>query len=162
MDPQREAQFEQISAYLDGELTAAQSRQVEHWLAEDPELRRFYEGACRLNLAANVPTAAPRRVDLSAQILEHIDRTRRWLSGTAAAAAVLAVSLVGYWLNPTDESRLPTDLAAAPPLIGRAVEAERVQVLEVARAYVLTDATPIDPYSILLEREGPLVLPAGR
>lgn len=35
--------FERLSAYLDGEVTAAERQQVEAWLATDSEAQRLYQ-----------------------------------------------------------------------------------------------------------------------
>ena len=42
MDMLKRDRFELLSAYLDGEVTACERRQVEDWLANDPESQRLY------------------------------------------------------------------------------------------------------------------------
>jgi len=41
MDMLKRDRFELLSAYLDGEVTAAQRQQVEDWLGNDPEVQLY-------------------------------------------------------------------------------------------------------------------------
>lgn len=40
--------FELLSAYVDGEVTAAEGRQIEDWLTIDPEVQRLYARVLKL------------------------------------------------------------------------------------------------------------------
>jgi anti-sigma factor RsiW len=68
-DPQQELpvvdeRFEQLSAYLDGELSSQEARQVEDWLASDPQARQLYSQLAALQAGlANLkaPTLDPSR-----------------------------------------------------------------------------------------------------
>jgi anti-sigma factor RsiW len=42
MDIHKRDRFELLSAYLDGELTATERRQIEDWLKTAPEVQRLY------------------------------------------------------------------------------------------------------------------------
>jgi len=48
MDMQKRDRFELLSAYLDGEVTAAERRQVEEWLANDPGVQCLYARLLKL------------------------------------------------------------------------------------------------------------------
>lgn len=48
MDMHKRDRFELLSAYLDGEVTAAEGRQIEDWLTTDPEVQRLYARALKL------------------------------------------------------------------------------------------------------------------
>lgn len=167
MDSLREAQLDQISAYIDGELTPEEAQQVEQWLAEDSQLHQFYRRAQKLkSLAGRSPLPPATDPLLPERVLHSIDRSR--LVGNAlATTAVLAVAVVGPWLTPAQDfvvetARLPEriSLLAAEDFVA---DLPRGQVLEAAaRNYVLTDEAPIDPYTILLDRQGSSVLPTDR
>ncbi len=44
MDMYQRDRFELLSAYLDGEVTAAERRQIEQWLATEPEVQSLLRG----------------------------------------------------------------------------------------------------------------------
>ena len=103
MDMLKRDRFELLSAYLDGEVTAAERKQVEEWLANDPESQRLYERLLKLRSSFQtmpVP-AAQKPVEQTIELVYqrvHSSRSRRravvW-SGSAIAAVVLgAVSTV--------------------------------------------------------------------
>ena len=102
MDMLKRDRFELLSAYLDGEVTAAERKQVEEWLANDPESQRLYERLLKLRSSFQtmpVP-AAQKPVEQTIELVyQRVDRRSRrravvW-SGSAIAAVVLgAVSTV--------------------------------------------------------------------
>jgi anti-sigma factor RsiW len=89
--------FELLSAYLDGEVTAAERKQVQEWLDTDPKMQKLYTRLLRLHQEIDslpVPPAAPSTVQLSEQVFARIDRKRRskqfvFLGGAAIAAVVI-------------------------------------------------------------------------
>jgi anti-sigma factor RsiW len=109
-------QFELLSAYLDGELTATERRQVEGWLADDPKTQVLYQRLLALRQGfqqLSVPTQVAPWVDpakapaattgktmtgeaMAAQVLERLDRRRnqRWLWPVGPIAAAVAAGLV--------------------------------------------------------------------
>ncbi len=102
MDMLKRDRFELLSAYLDGEVTAAERKQVEEWLANDPESQRLYERLLKLRSSfQTIPVpAAQKPVEQTIELVyQRVDRRSRrravvW-SGSAIAAMVLgAVSTV--------------------------------------------------------------------
>jgi anti-sigma factor RsiW len=85
--------FELLSAYIDGEVTAAERKQVEEWLAHDATMQRLHSQLLKLHhsfQALPVPateTSVERTVE---QVLARVDRKPRatlfW--GGAAIAAL--------------------------------------------------------------------------
>ncbi|KJH70182.1 anti-sigma factor family protein [Aliterella atlantica] len=98
MNTQKRDRFELLSAYLDGEVTATERRQVEEWLDKDVETQRLYSRL--LNLRSNfqslpVPSAQPVEQTIG-QVFGKIDKRRRHRSvawGGAAIAAMVVAAL---------------------------------------------------------------------
>lgn len=89
--------FELLSAYLDGEVSATERKQVEHWLETEPNIQCLYKRLLNLRQklrSAPVP-AATQPVDVTVdQVFSRLENRRRkpillW-GGTAIAAAVIA------------------------------------------------------------------------
>ena len=102
MDMLKRDRFELLSAYLDGEVTAAERKQVEEWLANDLESQRLYDRLLKLRSSfQTIPVpAAQQPVEQTIELVyQQVDRRSRhravvW-SGSAIAAVVLgAVSTV--------------------------------------------------------------------
>jgi anti-sigma factor RsiW len=93
------SRFELLSAYLDGEVTAAERKQVQHWLDTDPQMQKLYRSLSRLHQDINsipVTSDVPETVKLPEQVFERLDRDRRrkrvaFLGGAAIAAVVIGV-----------------------------------------------------------------------
>jgi anti-sigma factor RsiW len=93
--------FELLSAYLDGEVSPAERRQVESWLATDPVVQKLYDRLLRLRQGMTtlpIPPS-PQPVEETVQaVLARVDRRPRnllFLGGTAIAALFIgAVSSV--------------------------------------------------------------------
>lgn len=98
MNTQKRDRFELLSAYLDGEVTATERRQVEEWLDKDAETQRLYSRL--LNLRSNfqslpVPSTQPVEQTIG-QVFGKIDKRRRHRSvawGGAAIAAMVVAAL---------------------------------------------------------------------
>lgn len=133
-------QFEQLTAYLDGELSVAERANVEAWLARDPEARRVLDELRRTSAAVQ---GLPReRVpgDFAAGVMARLEResllgaTLRmdgaaptasprpaWLRPLAMAASLLLVVTAGWFVWPQvaarrDEARGPLVAADADRL----------------------------------------------
>ncbi len=84
--------FELLSAYLDGEVTADERRQVEAWLQTDANTQRLYE---RLLMVRHSMTSLPISPPPQSTeqfidgVLGKLDRRRRWTWGGAAIAATI-------------------------------------------------------------------------
>ena len=84
--------FELLSAYLDGEVTATERRQVEEWLANDASVQCLYARLLKLRQGLRtlpVPTAQQSPEETVQQVLRRLRRRSRlnWMVGAAAIAA---------------------------------------------------------------------------
>lgn len=102
--------FELLSAYLDGEVTAAERRQVEDWLTNDPTTKRLYSRLLMMQDSFQtmpVPPAEQSAQELATKVLQRVERkTKRnlvWRGGAIAALLIAVVSAVGgdrQWFAP--------------------------------------------------------------
>lgn len=104
MDMVKRDRFELLSAYLDGEVTAAERRQVEDWLANDVAVQRLYNRLLKLRQALRtmpVPTAQTPPETTADQVFARINRRSRikWAFGGAAVAACVIGALSSWVLN---------------------------------------------------------------
>ena len=98
MNIQKRDRFELLSAYLDGEVTSTEKRQVEEWLDNDAEIQKLY--ARLLTLRQNfqslpVPPPTQSVEKTIQQVFGKIEKRRQYRSlqwgGAAVAAVVVAV-----------------------------------------------------------------------
>lgn len=90
--------FELLSAYLDGEVSAAERRQIETWLSTDPKTQRLYARLLMLRQGLhNLPIAKSEEVEqLVDRVTARIERRpRRLLWGGVAVAALFVGAVVG-------------------------------------------------------------------
>ncbi|MEG3931809.1 MULTISPECIES: zf-HC2 domain-containing protein [unclassified Microcoleus] len=92
--------FELLSAYLDGEVTAAERRQVEEWLTNDPTTKRLYSRLLMMQQsfqAMPVPAAEQSAEELATKVLQRVERKpkRTWIVGGGAIAALLVAVVSG-------------------------------------------------------------------
>ncbi|MBD1884728.1 zf-HC2 domain-containing protein [Microcoleus vaginatus] len=94
--------FELLSAYLDGEVTATERRQVEEWLTNDPTTKRLYSRLLMMQQsfqAMPVPASEQSAQELATKVLQRVERKPKqtWILGGGAIAALLIalVSNVG-------------------------------------------------------------------
>jgi anti-sigma factor RsiW len=145
-------QFELLSAYIDGEVSAAERKQVEAWLDSDPNFQQTYRRLLTLQNGLKVmPTDAPSipADQLARNVLKRVDRSRRlWVwGGLGTAAAVVMGSLSGLltgqsWdvktaqqplqgqrtFNAPSISKVDTDLNAVTPNATLMIALERPPV----------------------------------
>lgn len=90
--------FELLSAYLDGEVTAAERRQVDEWLANDPVTKRLYSRLLSMQHGFQtmpVPKSEQSAQELAAKVLQRVDRKpKRVLIWGGCAIAALFVAVV--------------------------------------------------------------------
>ncbi len=109
MDMVKRDRFELLSAYLDGEVTAAERKQVEDWLANDVAVQRLYSRLLKLRQGIRtmpIPTTQQSPEVTAGQVIAKVNRRSRlrWVFGGAVAACVIgAVSS----LLPTREAVTP-------------------------------------------------------
>jgi predicted anti-sigma-YlaC factor YlaD len=91
--------FELLSAYLDGEVSPEERKQVEAWLASDPEFQQTYQQMLTLQGSLrSMPVAIPSMPteQLVSQVMGRLDRKpKRWVWGGIGAAAAAATILIG-------------------------------------------------------------------
>jgi anti-sigma factor RsiW len=103
MDMVKRDRFELLSAYLDGEVTAAERKQVEQWLANDASVKLLYARLLKLRQGArNLPVPQPMQPieETVQQVMASLGRRSRlaWVCGGTAVAACVISTLSG-WLG---------------------------------------------------------------
>lgn len=117
MDSLQRDRFELLSAFIDGEVTAAERKQVQHLLATDPQMQRLHSRLMMLRQGLQklpVPAPETNSQETAKQVFTRIDRRRirkavAW--GGAAIAAVFVGSLSGIF---TGSQPLGTNFAQSP------------------------------------------------
>lgn len=94
--------FELLSAYIDHEVSVEERKQVEQWLANDPEFYTLYQRLLTLQRSCqSIPTPSPAAVEQTLdRVLERIDTRRRlplWSTLAAAAVAGTVGAIAGAW-----------------------------------------------------------------
>lgn len=118
MDMVKRDCFELLSAYLDGEVTAAERKQVEEWLADDATVKRLYARLLKLRQGVRaIPVPEPQQSleETVEQVMARLRRRPRlvWMAGGAAIAACVISALSGLLTG--GESRIP-QLAQNQPM----------------------------------------------
>jgi anti-sigma factor RsiW len=109
MDVLQRDRYELLSAYLDGEVTAAERKQVQSWLDTDPQMQQLYVRMMRLRHGIQtipVPQSEQPAEQMAKQVFARINRriTRRnvvW--GGAAIAAVFVGALSSILQSPAPQ-----------------------------------------------------------
>ena len=106
MDSLQKDDFELLSAFLDGEVTAAERQQVQSRLTSDAEMQRLYRRLLKLRQEfenISLPVITPSAADITQQVFAKVDRRRRlqFGLGIGGAIAALAVGAVSLNLSPT-------------------------------------------------------------
>jgi anti-sigma factor RsiW len=99
IDALQRDRFELLSAYLDGEVSAEERRQVEQWLLDDPSVQQLHTRLIALRQAFQampVPVSDQPVDHTIANVFEQVDRRSRfrWIWGGAVAAAAVALGVV--------------------------------------------------------------------
>ncbi|NET56301.1 MAG: Fis family transcriptional regulator [Symploca sp. SIO2E6] len=118
MDSLQRDRFELLSAYIDGEVTAAERYQVQELLSEDPNMQRLYTRLMKLRQGLQqlpVPTRETTAPETAEQVFSKIDRrrSRKAFIWGGAAVAALFVSAVSGVFSGGGRSLLP-QLAQSP------------------------------------------------
>ncbi len=97
MDNQFE-RFELLSAYMDGELTAQEHKQVQQWLDSDPEFHQLYKQLLRVQRevpSIRVPESSVSSEILSQGVFEAVDRQDRSKRSLITSGLGIAAVIVG-------------------------------------------------------------------
>jgi anti-sigma factor RsiW len=114
---QLRSQFELLSAYLDGEVTQAERRQVQHWLESDAKFQKLYARLVKLRRTMRslpVPTGLVPIEETIEQVFIKLNRTRWRRLGIAGGTAIAAMALAGLGSIFSQHSPAP-QLAQSPP-----------------------------------------------
>ena len=115
MDMLKRDSFELLSAYLDGEVTADERRQVENWLDNDPEIQLLYGRLLKLRQGLRSIPAPPAQQPAEQtvqQVFARLDR-RPKIAGFWGGAAIAALFISALSVLPT--SQLPERQQALSP-----------------------------------------------
>ena len=142
MDSEQRDCFELLSAYLDGEVTAGERKQVQYWLDNDPEVQQQYAKLLKLRQGIQtlpVPTVAQTATEMAEQVFIRLNkyRVRRFVAwgGTAIAALFIgAVSGVLSPNHPTTQLANSSSSQAAPETLMVALNAPPVKIPKAAIA----------------------------
>lgn len=134
MDSLQRDRFELLSAFIDGEVTAAERKQVQHLLATDPQMQNLHTRLITLRQGLQklpVPPLQTNAQETAKQVFARIDRRRIRKSiawGGAAIAAVFVGGLSGIFpgsqplginfaQSPQQEAAEPLKIALNKPII---------------------------------------------
>ncbi|MBF2064683.1 MAG: transcriptional regulator [Calothrix sp. C42_A2020_038] len=93
MDMVKRDRFELLSAYLDGEVTATERKQVEEWLANDQSVQMLYNRLLKLRQSLRtLPIPEPQQPveETVNKVLDKLERRRLRLVGLFGGAAIAA------------------------------------------------------------------------
>jgi anti-sigma factor RsiW len=104
MDMMKRDRFELLSAYLDGEVTAAERKQVEQWLSNDQEIQCLYTRLLKLRQGLRTLQAPQPQQSIEETVKQVLARSRRrsqvaWLYGGATIAACLVSAVTVFLPN---------------------------------------------------------------
>ncbi len=119
MDRSKCDRFELLSAYLDGEVTAAERRQVEEWLAGDPTIQQLYARLLKIRQGLRTLPVPQQQTpeEATGRVMARIRRRTRMivLGGGAAIAACAIGALSGVF---------PGGFSPTPQLANKSVTPE--------------------------------------
>ena len=147
--------FELLSAYLDGEVTATERRQVEEWLSTDVSIKCLYKRLLNLRQGLQsipVPTTSQSSETTINQVLARVDRRYRlnWTLGGAVAAVCIIGAMSSLFPN---SSRMlefartqPTESTATEPVVTKfsIMIALNNPVFEIPKTAISPDEQPVN------------------
>lgn len=130
IDSQKRDRFELLSAYLDGEVSAAERKQVQYWLDTDPKVQQLHRRLLKLRQGLRtLPVPSEQPVEKLQDNVFTIYNRRRlkkvsvWGGSAIAALVIGAVSV----FSPGNFSLVP-NIASSPE---KQTESESAAILEV-------------------------------
>jgi hypothetical protein len=151
LDNLKRDRFELLSAYLDGEVSADERRQVEQWLATDAKMQRLHSRLLKLRQGVRtLPVPAPEQPveQVAVQVMSRLERRpkRKVLWGGMAIAALFVGAVASTFSN----GELVPSIAQSPdthritsnalPNDGLMIALDR-PVIEIPKA-AISDAVP--------------------
>jgi len=136
LDNLKRDRFELLSAYLDGEVTADERRQVEHWLETDPKIQRLHTRllALRQGLRTlSVPPSEQPVEQVAVQVMSRLERRpkRNMVWGGVAIAALFMGAVLGTFSR--EPGITPGFVTNAVPHDGLMIALDR-PVIEIPKA----------------------------
>lgn len=109
LDSLQKDDFELLSAFLDGEITAVERQQVQTRLTNDAEMQRLHKRLLKLRQGfigmenLPLPVASQSAASLTQQVFAKVDKRRRLRLGfgIGGAIAALAVGTLSFLLTPS-------------------------------------------------------------
>ncbi len=132
--------FELLSAYLDGEVTAAERRQVEDWLANEPEVQRLYARLLKLRQELRTLPVPPAEQSVEQTIQQVFRRINRRLHLTVICGGTAIAALFVGAVTGVLPSRQFAQIAQSPQPVAAPAEtlmvALNTPVVEIPKAAV--------------------------
>ncbi len=150
--------FELLSAYLDGEVTATERRQVEEWLSTDASIKCLYKRLLNLRKGLhNIPVPAGNQSSVTTveQVLARVNRRYQlsWMFGGAAVAACILGAISG--LFPGNSSRM-LEMAQTQPATELTPQATQPIVAESPLMVALNNPVIEIPKTAIAPTENPV------
>jgi anti-sigma factor RsiW len=153
--------FELLSAYLDGEATATERKQVQEWLDTDAEVQQLYRRLMKLRQGMTtlpIPASERSTEEITCRVFQQIRQRqvkRAIVLGGGAIAALFIGVLSGLFpSNPvpslrlaheTNEPASTTSVASSPAADDTLMIAVNRPVVEIPKAPVAAELGEIDP-----------------
>jgi len=149
--------FELVSAYIDGEATQGERRQVQEWLDRDPEVKRLYLNLIKLRESVQVlpvPTPVQPVQETVQKLFRRLDRQRQrrvlW-GGVAIAALVLAGLSSLIFRDRTYSPQMATVPAETQTPSERLMIALNGPVVEIPEDPEASEPKPIESRALFVE-----------
>jgi anti-sigma factor RsiW len=142
IDMVKRDRFELLSAYLDGEVTATERKQVEEWLANDASVQCLYARLLKLRQGLRtlpVPASQQSPEVTVQQVLTRLRRRSRlnWMAGGAAVAACVIGAVSGL-----------VPIGSSPPQLAQRLPKESIQT---------SSASIIPPSPLMVGLNNPVI-----
>lgn len=155
LDTLKRDRFELLSAYLDGEVTASERRQIEHWLATDLSIQRLYSRLLKLRQAMRtMPVPAPEQPaeQVTQQVFNQLSRRQRFVmawGGVAIAALFVGVfsNIAPSLQSPAYQTAVESSTTEADVSSDALMIALDQPIIEIPKATV---SEPIEPAQLML------------
>lgn len=151
MDNFKRDRFELLSAYLDGEVTAAERHQVEDWLEHDPTVQCLYARLLKLRQGMRTTPLPPTEIPVEQtvnSVITRLDRKPKLILAWGGAA--IAAIFVGFLSELTPINSPIANQMAEFPASDPASDIVDSQALMLAldRPLVEIPKATVSPYSI--------------
>ena len=139
--------FELLSAYIDGELSLSEKKQVQTCLDRDPQFKKLYTQLLTLQGQIHHSVAPPsdKSIDeITAEVFQVIDRHRNWRrtlvwGGSAIAASIIAgVSGIvpGFSpLSPNIAKVAPSNTVSTPVMLAVSLDRPAINIPKSVNGY---------------------------